>query len=61
MSKSKFTNLSYAIFDVAFAVLLNQIEMIIGQPHNTDDMLAEGQASFAELKATSIDASMADY
>jgi len=61
MPRSRFTNMSYASFDVAFACLLDQIEMNLCQPWNPDDMLAEGQASLAELKTKSVDASMADY
>ena len=56
MTKKRIVKLPYVQFK-DFLYLLNlSIEKYMGEPHNPDDMLAEGQAVWAELDATHKDA-----
>ena len=52
MPRSEYRNLSNNDFFWKFRLLVGNIEKYLGEPHNPDDMLVEGQALLEELHDT---------
>lgn len=55
MKKKRWQNYRSVEFEIFFNMLVGNIENYLGEPHNPDDMLAEGQGLNASLKQTILD------